>query len=268
MRRPFRRSSAVCALGRQPCGACLRVRPAVVVARRPRFVPGEAQEDVVEAGLAQREAGRRGCAAASRARRTSAPTAGPFVDRQLDQRLSTTAFLRPRAARGAERRRRLLSRVAEGHRDDRGPEVGLQLGRRALGDDVPVVDHHDVAGQAVGLFEVLGGEQHGRALAHQLLDHGPEVLRLCGSRPVVGSSRNRTGGWRRGRRPGRAAAHAARVGLEDPVAGVGQAECLEQLVGPRADGACGSGGRAGRPCGCSRARSGSRRPRRTGRPGR
>ena len=126
-----------------------------------------------------------------------------------------------------------MSCGAEGDRDDRGAEVGLELGRRALGDDAPVVDHHDVAGQAVGLLEVLGGEQHRRALGHQLLDDAPEVLAALGVEAGGGLVEEEDG--RAGDEGGgqvEATAHAARVGLEDAVAGVGQAEVLQQLVGP------------------------------------
>ena len=91
--------------------------------------------------------------------------------------------------------------------DHRGAQVGLQLGRGAFGDDPAVVDHHDVAGQAVGLLEVLGGEQHGGALGHQSLDDPPQVLAALGVEPggrLVEEEDRRPG--RPGRRPGRAGA--------------------------------------------------------------
>ena len=61
-------------------------------------------------------------------------------------------------------------------------------------------------------------------------------LRLCGSRPVVGSSRKSTDGpGHQGRGQVEASAHPARVGLEGPVAGVGQIELHQQLLGPPTD---------------------------------
>ena len=59
-------------------------------------------------------------------------------------------------------------------------------------------------------------------------------LRLVRSRPVVGSSRNSTGGLvhQRGRDV-QATAHAARVGPQRPVGGVGELEPIQQLR-PRA----------------------------------
>ena len=62
-------------------------------------------------------------------------------------------------------------------------------------DDPPVVHDHDVVGQLVGLLEVLRRQQHGHALAEQLPDGLPDPLPAdVGSSPVVGSSRNSTGG--------------------------------------------------------------------------
>ena len=129
------------------------------------LVAGQAQEDVVEAGLAQGQAGDRRSAPRRASAAPRRPTPGPFVDGQLDRRGRRRPAPSPRAASSSWTAAVHGIAVAQGHRDHRGPEVGLELGRRALGDDAPVVDHDDVAGQAVGLLEVLGGEQHRRALA-------------------------------------------------------------------------------------------------------
>ena len=91
----------------------------------------------------------------------------------------------------------------------------------ALGDHPAAVDHRDPVGELVGLLQVLRGEQDGDAAGDQLPDHVPEVCRLRGSSPVVGSSRNITGGraisWPRGRagaacRPSRSAPAGPRRG--------------------------------------------------------
>ena len=61
-------------------------------------------------------------------------------------------------------------------------------------DHPAVVDHRDPVGELVGLLEVLGGQQQRRPLAHQLAHDAQISLRLRGSSPVVGSSRNRIRG--------------------------------------------------------------------------
>ena len=72
--------------------------------------------------------------------------------------------------------------------------------------------------------------------------------RLTGSRPVVGSSRYRTGGRNHERGTEvQAPAHAAGVGLRRALGGVDEVEALEQLVRPLARARSCSGGTAGRP---------------------
>ena len=53
----------------------------------------------------------------------------------------------------------------------------LQLGRRAGGDDAAVVEDDDVVGEAVGLLQVLRGEEHGRPVGTRS-GHVPQPLRL------------------------------------------------------------------------------------------
>src|SRR5665811_2131612 len=90
---------------------------------------------------------------------------------------------RPRPPRGGGRssrgrRRRGWARAAAGWRragsrrrargrdrlDARLPDLGLELGRRALGDDLALVDDPDPFRQLVGLLQVLGGEEDGDAI--------------------------------------------------------------------------------------------------------
>ncbi len=99
-----------------------------------------------------------------RAQHLGARPAGPSSTVSSTTRSSTTGAFSENGASSGPRGASGIA-VAQRHRDDRGPQVGLELGRRPLGDDAPVVDHHDVTGQAVGLLEVLGGEQHRRAVA-------------------------------------------------------------------------------------------------------
>ena len=109
----------------------------------------------------------------------------------------------------------------------------LQLVGRALGDHAAVVDHRDLVGQVVGLLEVLRREENGRALPHELGDHVPHRQPRAGveARGGLVEEEDRRA---RDERTGEieAAAHAARVGLREPVAGVGQLEALEELARP------------------------------------
>ena len=61
------------------------------------------------------------------------------------------------------------------HLDSRTPDLGLEGVRRALGDDLAVVDDPEVVGELVGLLEVLGGEKDGHPLvAGEMRDLIPE----------------------------------------------------------------------------------------------
>ena len=86
------------------------------------------------------------------------------------------------------------------------------------------------------------------------------AVRLCTSRPVVGSSRNRTRGLVDERqRQVEAAAHAARVAADLAVGRLGEADPRDQLVAATARVGL-AGCRASRPAGaCARARSGTGR---------
>ena len=128
---------------------------------RLRLVAGEAQEDVVEAGLAQGQAGDGDPGRIERAQHLGADL-GPVLDGQLDDVVVDDAAPCRRA--GHQRGRTLAVSLSLSVTDTTDvPRLAFSCGRRALGDDPAVVDHDDVAGQAVGLFEVLGGEQHGGA---------------------------------------------------------------------------------------------------------
>ena len=160
---------------------------------------------------------------------------------------------------------------------------------RAGGDGSAVVEHDDVVGEAVGLFEVLRGEDDRGPVAHELAQHVPQVVAAArvepGGRLVEEQHRRaRPPGWRRGRaggacrprtssragrrrRRGRAARAARRPGV--------RATALGEVV---------AGGRPARGCGgpsaarrrwrparrrrCGRGRRRRRRPRRGRRPAR
>ena len=99
----------------------------------------------------------------------------------------------------------------------------LELVRRALGDHVAVVDDHDLVGEAVGLLEVLRGQQHGRALGHARLDrlpHAEPAARVEARRRLVEEDHRRAVDERGGEvEP---PPHAAGVGLGGPPAGLGR----------------------------------------------
>ena len=88
-----------------------------------------------------------------------------------------------------------------------------------------------LVGEAVGLLEVLGRQQHRGPSANELLDHTPEVtpaLRVEAGGGLVEEQHRRP--VHEGGREVEPAAHAARVGAGGPVGGVGEVELLEQLV--------------------------------------
>ena len=168
MPRPFRRSGPRRRADLGWCGRPLLLGLAFGPA------PRQAQEDVVEARLAQGEAGHRDLGGVERAQHLG-PHGRAVLDGELhDVVVDGRRFVRERRQECHCRRHHLGTPQGDG--DHRSAEIGLEVGRRPLGDDSAVVDDHDVAGQAVGLLEVLGGEEHGRPLRNQVLDHAPEVL--------------------------------------------------------------------------------------------
>ncbi len=67
--------------------------------------------------------------------------------------------------------------------------------RRVGGDDLAMVDDGDLLGSAFGLFHIMRGKENRQAaFLIQLLYIRPDIISVCGSRPVVGSSRKRIAG--------------------------------------------------------------------------
>ena len=188
-------------------------------------------------------------------------------------RTTSTRRVRPRS--GTTTRRASASSVglAVGERAQRrggGLDVGggldddleplaadhrLQLRGRAVRDGAAVVEHDDVVGERVGLLEVLRRQQHRRPARDELADHVPELApraRVEAGRRLVEEEHGRVGDEARGEvEP---PPHAARVLLHEPVAGVGDAEALEQLAGAARGRRARTGGRAGRSARGSRGR--------------
>ena len=88
-----------------------------------------------------------------------------------------------RAAEAREDRARAAPRSAPVGRDrldGRPADLGLERRRRALGDDVAVVDDPDAVGEDVGLLEVLRGQEDGDAVLAREPARPPPRAR-CGS---------------------------------------------------------------------------------------
>ena len=124
--------------------------------------------------------------------------------------------------------------ILEAHLEPLAADAVLELVRGALGDHVAVVDDHDPVGEAVGLLEVLRGQQHGRAGRRARLDRLPHAqprARVQAGRRLVEEQHRRPGDERGGEvQP---PAHAAGVGLGGPLGRLGELEALEQLVRAR-----------------------------------
>lgn len=91
--------------------------------------------------------------------------------------------------------------------------------------DMDGIDDDDRLGEPFGFFDVLGGQQQAGARGGELAEHLPQCQPPPGSRPVVGSSRNRARG--RGQQAGgdvQAAAHPPGVGAHEPPDRAGQVE--------------------------------------------
>ena len=95
---------------------------------------------------------------------------------------------------GADGLEHVLDGALDADRDDVTGDLALQLVGRALGHDRAVVDDRQPVGQRVGLLEVVGRQEDRRPALAQARISSHIRARACGSRPVVGSSRNRTDG--------------------------------------------------------------------------
>ena len=124
-------------------------------------------------------------------------------------------------------------RLGQGHLQAGTAARLLQFERRPLGDDLAVVDDHDVMGQLVGLLQVLRRQQNGDALSQQLADGLPDpqaARRVQPRRRLVEEEHRRAGH----QRPGQVqpSPHAAGVTLHHPVGRVGQLELGQEFLGP------------------------------------
>ena len=106
----------------------------------------------------------------------------------------------------------------------------------AAGDDPPVVDDDDLVGEAVGLLEVLRGQQQRGAVATSVVEHVPQLLRARGSSPWSARRGTAPAAGDEGGREVEPAAHAAGVVLDQAVGGVGERELARAARRPAARG--------------------------------
>ena len=159
---------------------------------------------------------------------------GWAASRARRARVGVGARQHRRCRRGARRwstpgsARSSVSGDAGQRRPDRAPpDRGLDLGRRAVGDDPAAGHQHDPVGVGVGLLEVVGGE-HDRLAA--------------GRRSRASSPRTPAGP----RRPGRPSARRARAGRGFGHEREGEAHPLGLAAGQLVGAAVGDVGDAGR----------------------
>ena len=71
------------------------------------------------------------------------------------------------------RGRTIRGGVSERELDVAARNARLELGGRTLRDEASAVEDCYVVGELVGFLQVLGGEEHGRSVAHQAADDLP-----------------------------------------------------------------------------------------------
>ncbi len=114
----------------------------------------------------------------------------------------------------------------------RSADLGLELGRRSLGHDLPLVDDPHTVGEDVGLLEVLGREEDRHSvLSPQAGDLFPErrpALRVETRGRLVEEQDARPVNQRQ--REVEPSLHASRVAGDLAVACVGEPDALEEIV--------------------------------------
>ena len=194
---------------------------------------GRAQEYVVERRLRERHLAHR--QARFLHQRDEARDGAAAVGDVDDDRIVERAHLfQPGqlldAQHGAGERCAAVIRV-DVHGDHVGANRGLEVRGRALRDDAPGIDDRDLVGEAVGLLQVLRGEEERHAvLAVELLDVAPQRVaadRVEPARRLVEEHDARPVYERRGEVE--AALHPAGVRPDAPVRGVLEVDDGEQL---------------------------------------
>ena len=156
--------------------------------------------------------------------------AAALAHSHLDQGAACADRLVARRLERAERRRRLL-RALEGDLEARATHPVLQLVGGPLGEQAPVVDHRDPAGQPIRLVEVLRCQQHRRTVFDKPVDRLPQpqaAARIEARRRLIEKQHRRVGDERR--REVEPPAHSAGVGLRRSARRIDQVEAFEQLA--------------------------------------
>ena len=160
---------------------------------------GEGEEDLVQAGLAQREVvhgdPRSGPAPPAPGRLFGRAPVGAAPADRGGQRHRVGVQLHRRVER--ERQHPLglgpLPGVAQPQMDGAGADGRLQLALRALGDHLAVVDHGDAGGQVVGLVQVLRGQHAPSCPARRPPARCPTPGCGCAGRARSSARRGRAG---------------------------------------------------------------------------
>ena len=130
--------------------------------------------------------------------------------------------------------RRHVPAVADVHLDDVAADPLLELGGSTGGDGPTVVDDHDLAGEMVGLIEVLGGQQHVGPGLHERPDRVPQLdpaARIQARGRLVEQQQPRSAD--QARTEVKPPAHPPGIGASQPVAGLDETELLEHGGGAR-----------------------------------
>ena len=258
-------------LGREQARRCMRSRRGAATARAPlpprrSSSPAPSSERPVLARNTSSSVGE--CSRRSAIARPSASSVRTISARSLTPSGSRTATPLGDAAASSPKRystpaSRSRSPGSCGITSTLGrPICRLQLGRRALGDDLAAVDDPDAVGQHVGLLEVLRRQEHRHAVVRQpahLVPQRGAALRVEAGGRLVQEQQPRAVHEREAEvQP---ALHPARVAADLAIGRVGQPDPLEQF-GRRAVRARPCRGRAARSAGaCARGRSGTGRAR-------
>ena len=155
--------------------------------------------------------------------------AAALADAQLDETIFGDRALvghgRKRPYRGLN-----VGAVVEPDLEPLATDAVLELVGRSFGDHLAVVDHRDRVRQTVRLVQVLGCQQHGRAVCDQSFDRLPQAqpaprVETCSG--LVEEQHRRLG--HQSIRKVEAAPHAARICLDGPIGRLVQVEAIEQL---------------------------------------
>ena len=152
--------------------------------------------------------------------------------RRQGQPVRPPVLLRSAAADAKQRRLCLdaLLHVGQLHLEDLAADAVLELAARPFCDHPAVVDHRDLVGELVCLFEVLRRQQDRRSLAAKVADDLPDLVataRIKTRRRLVEEEHTRL--REQAGRQVESPSHPARVRLCRSVSGVGELEALEQL---------------------------------------